>query len=369
MAFLSHQNCRISAISTSVPPILRKTEEFIDWLGYENVEKIKKNVGIHQGYISPSGMTTSDLCYNAAIRLLEATCVKPDQIDAIIFVSQTPDYIAPSTACLLQHRLKLSDGCLAFDINLACSGYIYGLNASMSLIGAEKLKKVLLLSGDTVSKHCSPKDKTLTVLSTDAGTATLVEFSENCTESLFSLGTMGEGFRNLIVPYGGYRHRIGNSDRTEREPDVFRNDYDGYMNGAEVFKFSITQVPKMIKEFQKFYNISQFSSHFFHQANSFIISNIAKRIGASSETVPVSIDRYGNTGAATVPLTICDALTGENNLELADSLICGFGIGLSLGVARVDLSETFTLPIAINTDTFDDGLLNLHAETKSFVRS
>lgn len=369
MAFLKHSNCRITAISCSVPPILRKTEDFKDWLGIENVEKIKKNVGIKEGYIAPADMTTSDLCYDAAIKLIEKTSVESDQIDALIFVSQTPDYIAPSTACVLQHRLGLTDGCLAFDINLACSGYIYGLNVAMSLIGDSKLKKILLLAGDTVSKHCSPKDKTLTVLSTDAGTATLIEYEENCNNSLFCLRTMGAGFRNLIVPFGGYRHRTGITERVEREPDVFRSDYDGYMNGAEVFKFSITQVPKMIKEFKSFYNIPEFSAHFLHQANSFIITNIAKRIGAPSETVPLSIDRYGNTGAATVPLTICDALSNSNDLNLSESLICGFGIGLSLGAACVDLRNTIALPISTNYETFDDDLSNLHAETKSFVRS
>lgn len=369
MACLKHSNCRIAAISSSVPPILRKTEDFIDWLGIETVEKIKKNVGINEGYIAPSDMTTSDLCYDAAIKLMEATSIEPSEIEALIFVSQTPDYIAPSTACLLQYRLGLSDRCLAFDINLACSGYIYGLNAAMSLIGDSKLKKVLLLAGDTVSKHCSPKDKTLTVLSTDAGTATLIEYDENCNDSLFCLHTIGRGFRNLIVPSGGYRHRTGITERVEREPDVFRSDYDGYMNGAEVFKFSITQVPKMIKEFKSFYNIPEFSAHFLHQANSFIITNIAKRIGAPSETVPISIDRYGNTGAATIPLTICDALSNSRGLDLSESLICGFGIGLSLGAACVDLCDAIALPITTNYGTFDDELSKLHAETKSFVRS
>ena len=145
------------------------------------------------------------------------------------------------------------------------------------------ISRVLVLCGDTVSKHCSPEDKTLAVLSTDGGSATLIDKVENCEDANFKLKTIGlKIFDSLIVPYGGYRNRVGDIERTEREPGVIRSDYDGYMDGAAVFKFSITEVPKLIKDFYNDFemDISSIDRYFFHQANLFIINNISKRIKA-----------------------------------------------------------------------------------------
>lgn len=366
MATVRYEKCEVTAIATAVPPILRKTADFTDWIGEENVAKIEKNVGIREGYISPENMTTSDLCFAAAERIFQGAEIDRSSIDALIFVSQTPDYVAPSTACLLQHRLGLSSDCMAYDINLACSGYVYGLSAAMSYLGENGLKRVLLLAGDTVSKHCSPKDKTLSILSTDAGSATLVEYSSEASSSGFLLRTIGEGYRKLIVPYGGYRHREGSFERTEREQDVFRNDYDGYMDGAEVFKFSITQVPKLIKDHISEFECEEYDAFILHQANKFILSNITKRIKAAPDLVPISIDRYGNTGAATIPLTICDAFAG-NKKDLSKVLICGFGIGLSLGAGTINLSNAQIFPIFQSREVFEDNIDDLHKTTSSLI--
>ena len=238
-------------------------------IGEDNVKKIIKNVGIKEGYIASEKMTASDLCFDAANNLLNELNISRESIDVLLFVSQTPDYIAPSTACLLQHRLGLSDECLAYDINLACSGYVYGISAGMSYLQTDEISRVLVLSGDTVSKHCSPEDKTLAVLSTDGGSATLIDKEDGCANSKFKLKTIGKDFNSLIVPYGGYRNRNGNRDRVEREPGVKRGDHDGYMDGAAVFKFSITEVPKLVKDFYSDFAIDQsyIKKYFFHQAN------------------------------------------------------------------------------------------------------
>lgn len=349
MANLEYHNYRIRAVATSVPKDIRTTDSLAETFGAELVDKIKKNVGVFQGHIADSKTTTSDLCEHAANNIINKLSIDRSSIDVLLFVSQTPDYIAPSTACLLQYRLGLSNNCLAYDINLACSAFLYGMSAVLSYLQQPNINRVLLLCGDTVSKHCSPLDRQLALLSYDAGSAVLIDKdSKSEKKAFFTLKTIGSGYRNLIVPYGGYRHRFGNENRYEREPGIIRSDYDGYMNGPEVFKFSIGEVPKMIKEFKTFYNISfdDIDRHFLHQANIFIIQNISKRIGVDISQVPISIDRYGNTGAATIPLTICDYYSQNNVNSVHEKVtICGFGIGLSLGVALIEFENTQIFPI------------------------
>jgi 3-oxoacyl-[acyl-carrier-protein] synthase-3 len=371
MANLEYHNYNIRAIATSVPKDIRTTDSLTETFGAELVDKIKKNVGVVQGHIADSKTTTSDLCEHAANTIINKLSIDRSSIDVLLFVSQTPDYIAPSTACLLQYRLELSNNCLAYDINLACSAFLYGMSAVLSYLQQPNVNRVLLLCGDTVSKHCSPLDRQLALLSYDAGSAVLIDKdSESEKKAFFTLKTIGSGYRNLIVPYGGYRHRVGNENRYEREPGIIRNDYDGYMNGPEVFKFSIGEVPKMIKEFKTFYNISfdDIDRHFLHQANIFIIQNISKRIGVDISKVPISIDRYGNTGAATIPLTICDYYSKNNVNSVHEKVtICGFGIGLSLGVALIEFENTQIFPI-VNCDSYyEDNIDNLHNETSKMV--
>ena len=160
MAFLEFQNYKILGVSTSVPPSVRRTSDLKDVFGEEITTKIEKHVGVVQGHICDEKTTTSDLCVDAALNLITELKIKKEDIDGLIFVSQTPDYVAPSTACLIQHRLGLKNDCFAFDINLACSAYVYGLTTALSYIEHQPhIKNVLLLCGDTVSKHCSPLDR------------------------------------------------------------------------------------------------------------------------------------------------------------------------------------------------------------------
>ncbi len=373
MPNLTFSNYRIVAIASSVPAHLRKTQHFAEKYGQDVIDKFIKNVGVVQGYVADESTTTSDLCEHAANTIIEKVGIEPNSIDALLFVSQTPDYVAPSTACVLQMRLGLSVDCLAFDINLACSGFVYGLSAALSYLSNIGIKRVLLLCGDTVSKHCSPEDRGLVMLSYDAGTAVLIDKDmESTDQAYFKLRTIGKGYRSLIVPYGGYRHRIGSLERTLREPDVVRNDYDGYMNGADVFKFSITEVPKLIKDFRNHFNIDyeQVDCHILHQANAFIMKNIAKRVGIVESKMPASIDRYGNTGAATIPLTVCDHYARDGDATIHEKIsACGFGIGLSLGVAVLALQGTRVFMVRSCESVFEDDIDNLHNEPRSLVNA
>lgn len=374
MTYCTQKNCFVRGVAASVPPTIRKTDAFTRLVGEDDVRKFIKNVGVLQSHVADEHMTTSDLCFTAANSIIERLGIERDSIDVLLFVSQTPDYIAPSTACILQYRLGLSENCIAYDINLACSGYIYGVTAAMSYLQTDGINRVLLLCGDTVSKHCSPEDRGLVMLSADAGTATIIDAGldsfEELNSSLFKLKTIGKDYKSLIVPYGGYRHRHGDFNRTLREPGISRNDYDGYMNGANVFRFSITEVPKLFREFFGHFDIcpDEIDNFFLHQANLFILKHIAKRVKIPLGKMPVSIDRYGNTGAATVPLTMCDHYASDAEAIVNENiLICGFGIGLSLGIGLLRLKDCVVMPIIVCHEHFEDNIDNLHNETTSFL--
>jgi 3-oxoacyl-[acyl-carrier-protein] synthase-3 len=367
------RNCRITGVSCAVPRKKKRPEDYIDVIGNDAVKKFIETVGVKEWRVCDGKMMTSDLCCAAAEKLITELGVDRATIDALIFVSQTPDYVAPSTACVLQHRLGLSQDCMAFDINLACSGYVYGLVNAMAHMQGQGLRRVLLLAGDAVSYHCSPRDRGLMMLAGDAGTATMTEYSDQAADACYLLNTIGSGFKSLIVPCGGYKHRFGEQQRTEREPGIIRSDYDGYMDGAEVFKFSIMEVPKLFRRFYELYgcNETSFDMVFLHQANLFIMKNIAKRLKIPAEKMAVSIDRYANTGAATIPLTMCDFYAGRGKVERGTNqqvALAGFGIGLSLGIVSLHIDPSVCLPIFETDLTFDDKIDSLHQGGGSFIK-
>lgn len=368
------KNCKVSGIACAVPPFIKKADDYNDIIGKDAVAKFIDTVGMSQGHVCDGRIMTSDLCFAAAEKLIAEITIDKNSIDALILVTQTPDYIAPSTACVLQYRLGLQQECMAYDINLACSGYVYGLVTAMSYLQTGGIKKVLLLAGDVVSYHCAPVDRGLMILSCDAGSATLIEFDENAPDTFFMLGTIGSGYKSLIVPYGGYKHRFGNQQRTEREPGVIRSDYDGYMDGAEVFKFSIMEVPKLFKKFFELFHYTEesFDMVFLHQANLFIMKNIIKRLKIPHYKMAISIDRFGNTGAATIPLTICDYYNNDGKAvahRKQHVALSGYGIGLSLGVMSLTIDPAVCLPIFQTDQTFDDEIDNLHDNITSFVNT
>lgn len=372
MAIDMIRNVAIKGIAAAVPPGIKSADEYTEALGEEAIEKFVDVVGIKERHVNDGTIMTSDLCFAAAENIISTYQIDRDEIDALIVVTQTGDYIAPATACLLQHRLGLSDDCLAYDITMGCSGYIYGLYNAASHIQNGFIKKALLLVGDSLSYMVSPEDHGQMMLAGDAGTATLLEYDDQAADLRFMFKTIGSGYRNLIVPYGGYKHKHGSRAQIKREDGIIRSDYDTFMDGVEVFRFSIAETPKLFKQFceQCGYDINDCDYVILHQANLFIMKNIARRLKIPLEKVPISLDRYGNTSSATVPLTLCDLFGEHGGSEEGHKklLLSGFGVGLSLGIAAVDLEPGVCLPIIESDVTFDDQIDGLHKTASDFVR-
>jgi|LSQX01.1.fsa_nt_gb 3-oxoacyl-[acyl-carrier-protein] synthase-3 len=351
------KNLKISGISCAVPS---RREEIIDKyseiFGEEAVNRFSSMTGVVSRHVCSQEQTASDLVYVAAKDLIHKKSINIDTIGAIIFVTQTPDYRVPSTSCVLHKRLKLSKNCVAFDINLGCSGYVYGLQILSSLMTNSNIDRGLLLVGDTLTKCIAPEDSSSVMLFGDSGSATLVEKTSEDIIMDMGFRTDGEGFKSIIIPAGAYRNINAPKERTMWGDGNKRSDYDLYMNGTDVFSFTISEVPTLINEFLDCTNTSSknYDSLIMHQANLFILKQVAKRCKFPFDKVPISMDRYGNTSVTSIPLTLSDKFgdKDENALKL---LLAGFGIGLSWGVASVKIDTKDIYPIIVSDDFYTEG--------------
>lgn len=338
MSEAAFQNVRICGVAAAVPEQVRTLVDDAVVFGAEEVQKVSESTGVKQRHVSMT-LTTSDLCQAAAERLLaESGCV-PDEIDALIFISQTPDYPLPATACTLQHRLRLSQQCAAFDISLGCSGYLYGLWLASGMIASGAIRRALVLSGDTSYRTCSPEDRSVALLFGDAGTATLIERNDNAAPSYFVLGTDGSGEHHLKTPAGGYRMRWSPEAlvRHECEGGNKRSASDLYMNGPEIFAFTLRAVPPLIKKVLAAAGKSaEEVDHFvFHQANKFMLDHLIKRMKLPRDKCVLGLENYGNTSSASIPLAMVTHLRDRLRQEELDLVIAGFGVGFSWGGASL----------------------------------
>lgn len=348
------RDVRIVGISGALPSTAASVQEFNDVFGEAAVAKIAASTGVQSRQIA-KGLCTSDLCAEAARSLLEAGKIDPASIDALIFVTQTPDYLLPATACVLQAKLGLPQHVAAFDVNLGCSGYVYGLWLAGCLIAAGGSRRVLLLVGDTITRITSPDDRSVALLFGDAGTATLLEASPGSEPMYFSLGTDGRGERNLIVPAGGFRQPADASSRTrvEQESGNVRADTDLFMNGAEIFAFTLARVPAMVREVLQASgnSVETVDAFVFHQANRFMLQHLAKRMAVPAQKLILGLERYGNTSSASIPLALCSEMESRLKETMARVLLGGFGVGYSWAACVTSLVDVVMPPLSFVSDT------------------
>lgn len=342
MATFSVNNIAIKGISCCVP---KNTERNIDLdiLTQEEIQKFIDATGVEERRVVTKEICTSDLCCEAAEKLIKDLNWQKEEIEILVFVSQTADYILPVSAAILQDRLGLSTNCIAFDVPLGCSGYVYGISIIASMMKATGIKKGLLLAGDTSSKLLSKSDKSTIPLFGDGGSATAFELDEEADNLLFDLGTDGSGYKAIMIPDGGSRNRI-NEDSLKVvniEEGISRNACNLVLDGMDVFGFGISQAPKTVnKLIEKFEIDKDAIDHFvFHQANLMMNKMIVKKLKLPVEKVPYSLKGFGNTSSTTIPLTIVTELKKSLANNNKDLIICGFGVGLSWGTAKIKLDN------------------------------
>ena len=348
MALSSIENIRIAGLAACVPKCEESNLEG-NLLTPEEARLLIKTTGIERRRVSTPEQCASDLCFAAAEKLLSATGTPREEIGLLIFVTQYPDYPLPATSPILQDRLGLPKSCMTLDIVLGCSGYVHGLAVAAGMLSAMKLKKGLLLVGDTISKVVSKTDRSTMPLFGDAGTATLLEYREGASPMRFDLGTDGSGYQAIMVPHGGMgsRHpaRRESFEYEKLEGGITRNKCQLVLDGVEVFNFSLGEPVKSVRALLEHfkYNIEDFDSCFFHQANMMMNEVIRKKLKIAPEKHPYSLKEFGNTSCASIPLTMVTRFRQELESRKNRLLLSGFGVGLSWGCCALEW-ENITCP-------------------------
>jgi len=332
MAICSTMAARVRAITSCVPPRrfdnLTETTDFAP----EDVQKVVRMAGVKTRHLADEEITSGDLCITAARDVLRKLDWDPKSVDALVMVTQTPDYLLPSTSCIAHRDLGLSDRCAAFDVGLGCSGYTYGLWLAAMMLERPGFKRALLLHGETPARFSDKSDRSVALLFGDAGSATALETGVGGEGGRwwYSLHTDGSGWEDLIIPGGGFR---------ERFPDDSKRCFVK-MNGPNVFNFTIKRVPAMIEDTLQAASVSreQIDYFIFHQSNQFIMRHLIKKAGLPDTKTPMTIGQFGSTGGPSVPLTITQgglSRPADRDLSL---LLLAYGVGLSWGSALIGLA-------------------------------
>ena len=306
--------------------------------------RLTKKTGILSRHICAKDEIASDLAIRAAEKLL-SNKVDRSTIDFLILCTQSPDYYLPTTACVLQDKLGLSNDCGAFDYNLGCSGYIYGLSIAKGLIESGQARKVLLLTAETYSKYINPKDNTVYPLFGDAATATLIEGYDEEKSGLegFVLGTDGAGYHNLIVPVGGMKQRHSETavEEITDEYGNYRTNNDLYMHGSAISDFALDVVPKTVEKILAKTGMSKedVDYYVFHQANKFMLQFLQMKCELLDYPYWNDVKEYGNTVSCSIPIALVDMIKANQDKCIEKVMSIGFGVGLSWGGCIIDFKH------------------------------
>jgi 3-oxoacyl-[acyl-carrier-protein] synthase-3 len=304
-------------------------------------EKATAKIGIFRKKISTQTEFASDLGFHAAQKLFETGVCHPEDIDFLLYCTQSPDYYLPTTACILQERLGLSTTCGALDINLGCSGFVYSLSLAKGLIETGSAKNVLLITADTYSKYIHPNDRSVKPLFGDGAAATLISNIEANEELIgpFVFGTDGKGASNLIVPAGGLREPLSEQTKIAIEDQYGnqRSPENLYMNGPEIFNFTLREIPVAIEAFlsKKGAELNSFDYYVFHQANSFMLEHLRKKLGIAKEKFSIQMSDCGNTVSSSIPIALKREIEQGNIKPNNSILLVGFGVGYSWSVCSI----------------------------------
>jgi 3-oxoacyl-[acyl-carrier-protein] synthase-3 len=340
---MKNVSARLKDIAVYLPDTVLGNDELAKLYPEWPAEKILEKTGISERRIASEEQTAGDMAYEAARNLFAQGQVAAQDVDFIILCTQAPDYVLPTTACVLQDRLGISRQAGALDINLGCSGFVYGLSLAKGLIETGAARCVLLLTADTYSKYIHPLDKSVRTLFGDAAAATAVVASEDAEEAIgpFVFGTDGSGAKNLIVEAGMYRVPKSCDTSIEKNDDSgnVRSRENLYMNGAEVMSFSLKEVPKAADTLLLKAGKSKEDIDFFvlHQANKFMLEALRKKLRVPEEKLPITMGDCGNTVSSTIPIALFKLIRQGRLMHGQRLMLVGFGVGYSWAACLLNL--------------------------------
>lgn len=360
MAFFTYKNIRVSGIACAVPKNVVKTESYKDIFGEEEVEKFMAMTGVKASHRTLEHQTCSDLGYRAARELLAHKGVSPQEIGVLIFSSHSPDYRRPSTAFVLQYRLGIPEEAVCYDISLGCSSLVVGMQTMASIMATSEMKYGLLFVGDTAGKSVNLNDRSSAMLFGEAGAVMLFEKTDRETDEINALiRSDGSGFKYMIIPGGGYRNLHASEEPQLCADGNERTLMNSFIQGTSVFTFTIFDVPRLITDFLAKSGTSpeDYDCFAFHQANLYILKQIAKKTKIPFKKMPITLDRYGNTSGASAIVSLCDVYGNSDSSEIIKVMACGFGIGISLGATSFEINTNDILPIMEDDEIYTEGLI------------
>lgn len=343
MAFVEIKNVRIEGVAVCCPHDVVENESY-SVIPDDEKKGFIEAIGIERRHVAPKEVCTSDLCFKAANHLLDSINWNREEIDLLVFVTQTPDYKMPATSCLLQHRLGLPKTCMTLDVSQGCSGYVYGLGIIGSLVSSGTIKKGLLLVGNTQTKNINYFDKSTYPLFSDAGSATAIEYCP-IGGDVFKLSYMtdGSGEETIIIPDGGYRNMVSEDSFVEQEFEggIRRNKLNLVMQGDDVFAFVISNIPKATRAMYDYFgiNVKEINYYLIHHASKFIINKLKKKLSIPDDKMPLLLKDFGNSSNVSIPLLMSNSIRDEVLNEPLKLYVSGFGVGLSLGVGIIEINK------------------------------
>lgn len=358
MPVFKFNGIKVSGLACAVPSNIVPTESYKDLFGNDEVEKFIKMTGITQTRRTSKYQTASDLGYAAAEYLIDKKGVDKSKIGAVVFGTTSPDFRRPASAFLIQKRLGLSVDTAVFDISLGCSSLIYGLQTVMSMMASSDIEKAVLVLGDTAAKTTNPKDRASIMIVGEGSVALLLEKDDTAPEIRSLVRSDGSGYKYLIVPGGGYRNLDASTETEICKDGNPRNLHNSFMQGTSVFTFTITDVPRVLKDYFSLTGtgVDDYDCFAFHQANLYILKQIAKKIKIPLDKYLISIDRYGNTSGASPVVSLCDAFGDDETGRDLKTLLCGFGVGLSWGVTSLKINTSDIFPVIEDDTVFDEAV-------------
>lgn len=349
MAYWEIKNVALRGVTGTVPNNPVKTAD-LPYFTPEEADTFDATVGIKNRYIAPNDVCASDLCFDAAERLIAELEWEKESIDVLVFASVTGDYKTPPTSAILQDRLGLPSTTFVVDLPMGCCGCMYGINVAGNMLSAGTAKRALVLVGDTAMRMGNPNDKSRGPLFGDSGTALALEYDTTASDIIIDFNAMGSGYQALMTPHGGYRHPVTQESFVEEDfgNGIIRAPKDALINGMDVFSFAITKPPLSVKKMLEDQGLDKDKDiDFFliHQANKLIVDRLVKKLKLPVEKVPYNLQEYGNLGGASIPMLMVSEIAEELKTKPLTLVCSSFGLGLTWGTMVIKTKQVSVFPV------------------------
>lgn len=349
MAYWQIKNVALRGVTGTVPNNPVKSAD-LPFFTKEEADTFDATVGIKNRYIASEEVCASDLCLDAAERLIAGLGWEKESIDVLLFASVTGDYKTPPTSAILQDRLGLPTSTFVLDVPMGCCGCMYCINVAGNMLSAGTAKRAILLVGDTAMRMGNPKDKSRGPLFGDSGTALALEYDPAANDIIIDFNTLGSGYQALMTPHGGYRHPISLESFVEEDfgNGIIRAPKDALISGMDVFSFAITRPPLSVKKMLENLNLDKDNDidyFLIHQANKLIVDRLVKKLKLPAEKVPYNLQEFGNLGGASILMLMTSELTDELSSRPLTLLCSSFGLGLTWGTMLLRTSKMTVLPV------------------------